>query len=322
MHKIMDQIIFLLDGQGSQYFQMARELYTNHAFFRNELERMDQMLAEEFGISPLRYIYSPDRKKGRFCSKLSATHPAIFMVEYALGKLLMDSGVAPKLMVGYSLGEFAAAALSGAMDARDALACVMVQAQLIEKEAPESRMLAVLASSDVFYSHPELHTQSELCAVNSPKHFIVGGTEENIRKIRGALRGQRIISQELPIPRAFHTSLIDGARSGFVGYAGSRCFKKPSTPIYSCASGCMMEEITGSHLWDAVRMPVFFPNTAGNLEKAGAKIYIDIGPGGTMANFLKHNCRKEVGNTYHAVITPLGNEMQKISRIQSLYGIR
>ena len=43
------------------------------------------------------------------------THPALFMVQYSLAQTLLRRGMKPDVVLGYSLGEWVALAVSGAL---------------------------------------------------------------------------------------------------------------------------------------------------------------------------------------------------------------
>ena len=72
----------------------------------------------------------------------TTVHPAVFVVEYALAQLLMEWGIRPQAMIGYSLGEYTAACLAGVFSLGDCLALVARRARMIE-ELPPGAMLAV-----------------------------------------------------------------------------------------------------------------------------------------------------------------------------------
>ncbi|BCB83183.1 hypothetical protein Psuf_004960 [Phytohabitans suffuscus] len=107
------ETVFLFAGQGTQYHQMGRWMYENHGTFRRTLDGLDAVVREYRGGSILDQVYSPDRRPEEAFDRFRDTHPAIFMIEYALARALMAEGIKPNAVLGASLGEIAAAAVAG-----------------------------------------------------------------------------------------------------------------------------------------------------------------------------------------------------------------
>src|SRR5207253_10990083 len=95
----------------------------------------------------------------------AVAHPALFVLEYALAQLLMQWGIRPQAMLGYSLGEYVAACLAGVLSLEDALTLVAHRAQLIA-QLPAGAMLAVGLSEEAI--QPYLSEQIRLAALSGP----------------------------------------------------------------------------------------------------------------------------------------------------------
>ena|SRR5438067_990149 len=108
---------------------------------------------------------------------------ASVMVEYSLAQSLMQAGVWPDMVLGASLGSFAAAAVAGFIDAEDALAAVVRQAMALEEWSERGGMIAVLADLELF-AEDFRSGRSELAAVNFSSHFVVTARRRNSRKSR------------------------------------------------------------------------------------------------------------------------------------------
>src|SRR5690554_5651172 len=95
-------------GQGSQYFGMGRELFDSHAAFRDCMIRLDGLFAEAGLPKTLAEIYRPDRRPSHAFDDLRFTHPAILMIELSLLETARAEGLQPDVVLGASLGEYAA----------------------------------------------------------------------------------------------------------------------------------------------------------------------------------------------------------------------
>src|SRR4051812_8779412 len=101
----------MFSGQGSQYFHMGRALFEGNATFRHWMTRLDAMVRQSSGASVVETLYSDANRRSDAFDRTLLTHPAIFMVEVSLAQCLMDAGLQPDLVLGASLGSFAAAAV-------------------------------------------------------------------------------------------------------------------------------------------------------------------------------------------------------------------
>ncbi|MGG2041218.1 acyltransferase domain-containing protein [Burkholderia gladioli] len=102
---------------------MGQPLYEQAPVFRREMDRLDAVVVRDLaGLSLVDRLYREGRPRSEPLDRTLVSHPAIFMVEYALARLLIESGVEPDAALGASLGAFIAAAVAGCLAPDDALA--------------------------------------------------------------------------------------------------------------------------------------------------------------------------------------------------------
>lgn len=206
-------IVFMFSGQGSQYYQMGKELFAHNAAFRRKMLDLDDFAVSRFGFSVVKEIYHTANRLSDPFDRLLFSHPAIFMAEYALAYALEQKGIRPDYVIGASLGEYAAAAVSGVLSAEDALDCVLEQAEIITETCRNGSMLAVLGDPRLYQDDQLAREHSELAAVNYHSHFVISGERAHIKKIMDDLREKQIPHQLLPVSYGFHSALVDQAES-------------------------------------------------------------------------------------------------------------
>ena len=178
----------MFSGQGSQYPGMAASLYEREPIFRAEIDACAEILRPYLDADLRDVICKPQSGAASLLDETRVTQPALFVVEYALARLLMHWGIRPDVMIGHSIGEYVAACLAGVFTLDDALRLVAARARLMQA-MPRGAMLAVaLAERDVV---PMLTGGLWLAAVNAPGMVVVSGAEEAVAALRGRAREER-----------------------------------------------------------------------------------------------------------------------------------
>jgi acyl transferase domain-containing protein len=311
----------MFSGQGSQYFQMGKALYEDEATFRHWMMRLDEIPRRSAGVSVLETLYSDRYGKGDPFDRALLTHPAIFMVEYSLAQALMHAGTRPDMVLGVSMGSFAAAAVAGLISAEDALAAVMEQAMALEECCEPGGMIAVLADPALF-AEDFIGGRGELAAVNFSSHFVVSAPRRELAEIEAELTRRDVGHQRLPVSFAFHSRWIDSARAPFLAFMRSIRRGQGTLPLACCDEAAILTDLSGDYFWDVVRHRIRFRETAARLEQRGARRYIDVGPAGTLATFLKYGMPAGSTSTVHAVLTPWGTDRRNFAAVTAPAGDR
>lgn len=316
-------VVFLFSGQGSQYYHMARTLFHHHDEFRQTMERLDRQVQRHIGESMLSVLYDTRRDKGTPFDELRFSHPAIFCVQYALADILRQAGMVPDYILGMSLGEFVAAAFAGAMDPERALDAVLRQALTFERLCPQGGMLAILASPALAEDYSDVFAGSELAGINYDGHFVVAGSGGVLERIQLFLREREVLYQPLPVKYGFHSSLIDPAARTCLDFLGTVRVDSPVIPVVSCCTGTQLFTYSSDHFWRVAREPLRFSAALQFLETQVSDrrglAYVDLGPGGTLANFIKRSLGARSASSIQSVVTPFDQEVIRLQELEKTF---
>ncbi|HXH38614.1 MAG TPA: acyltransferase domain-containing protein [Thermoanaerobaculia bacterium] len=309
----------MFSGQGSQYFHMGKALYDGNDTFRDWMTRLDEIARQSSGQSVIETLYSGAHRMGDPFDRTLLTHPAIFMVEYSLAQSLIHAGVRPVKVLGVSMGSFAAAAVAGFIDAGDALTAVIRQAIAIEEGGEPGGMIAVLADPGLF-AEDFLGGRSELAAVNFSSNFVVSARQTELAEIATALKQRNVAHQRLPVSFPFHSQWIDQAKSAFGSFMTSIPCKRGTLPLACCDKTTILSDLSDDYFWNVVRHPIRFRETTARLEREGTHRYIDVGPSGTLATFLKYGLPAATESTVHSILTPFGVDQKNLAAVSASGG--
>jgi len=304
----------MFSGQGAQYFQMGKGLYDGNATFRGWMNRLDEMARQWSCRSVLEALYAEANRKGHPFDRTLLTHPAIFMVEYSLAQCLIDAGLEPDMVLGASLGSFAAAAIAGAMEVEDALRAVVQQAMAFEASCQSGGMIAVLADPALF-DQEFLGEHSELASVNFASHFVISARQSDLAAIEAELKRRNIGHQRLPVSFPFHSQWIECAKAPFAVFMQSIARRHGRLPMVCCDQTAVLSDVSGDYFWNVVRRPIRFRETTTWLEAQGPRRYVDVGPAGTLATFLKYGLSPGTQSTIHSILTPFGADLKNLSSL-------
>jgi len=295
------EIVFMFPGQGAQYVDMGRELYDREDVFRNAVSRCAEKFNQYLGSDLRTHLYPPTEqdsvviqtKEQTVLNETAWAQPAIFSIEYAMAQLLLSWGVRPTLVVGHSIGEYAAACIAGVFTLEDAVKLVAARGSLMQSVAPGA-MLAVRCSlNDVEHF---LNEDLAIAAINSADRTVVAGTFTAIEELESKLESVGIVSQKLHTLHAFHSPMMEPILDEFMQLASTVQFAPAQVKFVSTVLGGISQndEYRQASYWvKNIRQTVRFADVATELLGNPARIYVEVGPGTTLSTFIRQHKLKE-----------------------------
>ncbi len=318
-------VAFLFSGLGEQYPGLAAGLYRAEPAFREPFDRCAEALLPELGLDLRELLLSggaaaageatggggPDFRRlvGRGgepaagpLDRTAVLQPALFAVEAALASLWRGWGIEPRAMLGYSLGEYVAAWISGVMSLEDALRLVAGRARLIDA-LPEGAMLAVSLSEDEVGpllsgdrgdrgERSDRFAALSLAAVNGPSQAVVAGPVDAIAAFEEHLREAGCATRRLRTTHAFHSRMLLPAAAGLTALARQIELHPPRIPYLSNVTGGWItaEQATDPGYWaEHMCGPVRFGAAVAELWREPEQALLEIGPGQSLATLcLQH----------------------------------
>ena len=268
---------YVFPGQGSQYPGMAKDLYENNASAREMLEKANEILG--FRITDIMFDGTAEDLK-----QTRVTQPAIFLHSVLLARCLPD--FRPDMVAGHSLGEFSALVAAGAMDFEEGLKLVAIRAEAMQKacEKVPGTMAAVLAL--------ETSKVEEICAscegvvvaanYNCEGQIVISGEKEAVEEACAKMKeagAKRALT--LPVGGAFHSPLMEPARTELAEGIEKARFSTPVCPIYQNVTALPSTDPAEikANLLAQLTSPVRWTQSVRNMIADGAGSFVELGPG-------------------------------------------
>lgn len=282
---------FVFPGQGAQYVGMGKDLYENSALAKELFEKANDILG--FRITDLMFEGTDEDLK-----QTKVTQPAIFLHSVILAKTLGET-FQPEMTAGHSLGEFSALVSAGAMNFEDGLKLVSQRAQAMQKacEVEPSTMAAIVGLEDAIVEEVCESIDEVVVAANynCPGQLVISGSIAGIDKAceilteKGAKRAIK-----LPVGGAFHSPLMEPARTELAAAIENTVFNKPVCPVYQNVNAQAVTEPAEikKNLVAQLTAPVKWTQTAQNMIADGASSFTEVGPGKVLQGLVKKVDRK------------------------------
>ncbi len=275
---------YIYPGQGSQFSGMGKDFYENNSQAKELFEKANELLG--FRITDIMFEGSADDLK-----ETRVTQPAVFLHSIILS-LVQESK--PDMVAGHSLGEFSALVANKTLSFEDALRLVSNRAEAMQKacEMNPSTMAVILGLDDEVIENicKEIEEVVVAANYNCPGQLVVSGSNAGIEiamerlKEAGAKR-----ALPLPVGGAFHSPLMEPARTELEEAILGTEFNNPTCPIYQnvTAKPSVDIEVIKQNLVDQLTSPVRWTQSVQNMVADGATHFIESGPGKVLQGLVK-----------------------------------
>lgn len=278
----MGKIAFVFSGQGAQAPGMGKELYECSDAAKAVFELCDSIRP---GTSEQCFNGTKEE-----LTVTANTQPDMFAVEVAAARALVDAGIQPDALAGFSLGEISALAFSGAVSLEDGFKLVCRRGELMQEasNAADSAMVAVVKLPPEKVE--ELAGQFDQVYpvnYNSPAQTVCAGLSSSMDGFKAAVKAAGGRALPLKVSGAFHSPFMSSAAKGLAEVLAPMEFGTPSCPLYSNVTAQPYEDGQFKDLLSRqVENPVRWQTIVENMIAAGVDTFIEVGPGKTLAGLI------------------------------------
>ncbi len=295
---VAGKIAFLYTGQGSQYLNMGRELARREKVCAAVFEEADRVTIGLLGRPLTSYFFvdadDPAKLKEAEAALMQTaiTQPAVLTTDIALDRLLREYGFVPDVVMGHSLGEYAALVAAGVMPFAQGLELAAARGREMSSIHLEDNgcMAAVMAPPAVVEETLKTIEGYVVAAnINSVAQCVIGGETASVSAAVKAFKKAGYAAVRIQVSHAFHTRIVAPA-SGPLGEVLDRFeIGAPLIPVVANVTGdyypVTVPEIKET-LQRQVASPVQWVGGLETLWRSGVRTFVEVGPKKALKGFV------------------------------------
>ncbi|HEX8804600.1 MAG TPA: beta-ketoacyl synthase N-terminal-like domain-containing protein, partial [Acidimicrobiales bacterium] len=283
------RVAFLYPGQGSQRPHMLGDLFVAFPALRRYLRLGDQELADHM-FPPAAFGEARDDRAAALTDTRVA-QPALGVAELAMTDLLAACGVRPDCAGGHSYGELTALVVAGALDEGDLVGLSRARGEAILDASPDDpgAMAAVRgpvdAVADAIPAWPGVVVAND----NAPDQCVISGPTADVDAAAAHLGTLGHRARRLPVACAFHTPHLAGATAALAERLAGVPVAAPRFPVWSNTTAAPYEDDPAAirrRLAGQVSAPVAFRRQVEAMYEAGARVFVEAGPGRVLGQLV------------------------------------
>lgn len=281
----MSKTAFIFPGQGAQKAGMGKDFYEQSETAAQIFDKASELL--DIDMKALCF------EENDLLDQTEYTQAALVTTCLAMAKVLEERGLKPDVAAGLSLGEYCAIALAGGMSAEDAITTVRKRGILMQNAVPGGKgsMAAVLgmAAEEIEKVLSEIEGAG-IANYNCPGQIVITGWKESVEKASEALKAagaKRVLPLNVSGP--FHSPLLEEAGKELGKVLESVELHTLEFPYVTNVTAAYVEDIseTKELLEKQVASSVRWQQSVENMIADGVDTFIEVGPGKTLAGFLR-----------------------------------
>ena len=309
----------LFPGQGSQIVGMGSEFYENFDVVKTIFKEADEKL--NYSISKI-ILEGPENE----LQLTQNTQPAILTVSYSIFKVLKDEfGFEFKnfsYFAGHSLGEYSALVCAESLSFNDAVYLLNERGKAMQEAVPVGKgsMLAVLGlkTDELNNMMQNINFKKGICEIandNANGQIIISGDKDSVQFFQNLLKEKKIKSIPLKVSAPFHCSLMKPAAEIMKSKINKVKFDDPIFEIINNVTAKVEKnsDIIKDLLINQIYSTVRWRESLINMEVAGVKNFIEVGPGKTLIGMVKRTIKNSNCFSINSIadIKNIENEFKK-----------
>ncbi|KAK6008858.1 hypothetical protein QM012_000761 [Aureobasidium pullulans] len=265
--------VWVFSGHGSHWTGMGYELYKSSTSFADTVQQMEPIIQQELGFSAIEALLAGTFENTKMIQVLT------FVMHMGIAAVLMDISGPPSAVIGHSLGETAAAVVSGAITLIEGTLIVCRRARLYQTVAGKGAMSVVSLTREECTERLNESPDLTIAIDASPTSCVVSGPKDAIANLNAAWRKDGIEMRSVDTDVAFHSSMLKPlGRPLFEALEHDIFPQPPRIKLYSTSSkDPLAQDIRDAHYWvNNMISPVLLRDAVVLAARDGYRAFVEV----------------------------------------------
>ncbi len=202
-------VVFVFPGQGGQSVRMAAGLVGRCPVFDARLAECQRAFAPFLDVDVVSVLTGEDES---WLDRVEVLQPVLFAVGVALAEVWRHAGVVPRLMIGHSQGEIAAACVAGVLSLEDAAKAVILRARALAGLAGTGAMAAVDLPAEEVAARLVDRPEVVVAVRNGPATVVISGPPQLVAELVAEFRAEGVRARPIRFNYASHSPAVERIR--------------------------------------------------------------------------------------------------------------
>lgn len=229
-------------------------------------------------------------------TRTAFVQPVVYALSVLASEIMANgsTSLAPRFVAGHSLGEYAALTYSQVFSFEQGIDIVTLRGQAMQTACDiiTSKLVSINGLSEEQVKDICKQTGTEIALLNAPNLIVVGGASETVPDIEKLAKeaGARKVTT-LPTAGAFHTRFMKEAAFCLDQFLTVYEFQNPQIPVIANLTGQESNSAGAlrNHLVESMVNPVRWVDVIQTMKNRGVQIFIESGPGKSLAQLNRLN---------------------------------
>ncbi|WP_431977779.1 type I polyketide synthase [Micromonospora haikouensis] len=283
-------VVWVFSGHGSQWTGMGRELLATEPAFATVVDTLTPIFLREIGFSPRSVLDEAD------LVEVGQIQTMIFVLQVGLAAVWNSYGVTPDAVIGHSVGEIAAAVVSGALTLEEGGVLICRRSRLLRRVAGQGAMAMVGLGFDEVTRRLSGRADVVAAIASSPVSTVVAGDPAAVEEVMGRWAAEDVDVRRVASDVAFHSPHMEPLLADLKEAASGLSPASPRIPMYSTSmpQPCTTPFVDGAYWAANLRSPVRLCTAVLAAAGDGYRTFVEISGHPVVA----HSIREALADTH------------------------
>ncbi|OXV06462.1 hypothetical protein Egran_05770 [Elaphomyces granulatus] len=292
--------VWVFSGHGAQWAEMGHELFRSRPSFYDVVQKLEPIIQAELGFSAIETLHSGNLDRSDVVQVMT------FLMHLGIAAVLGEEAGPPSAVVGHSLGETAAAVISGALTWHEGALIVCRRARLYREVMGQGAMILVRLSADEARSRIGDRSNISVAIDASPTSCVLSGTINSIQELADAWKQEGIEVRQVASDVPFHTQLLSKLADPLCDALYQDLHpQSPQIPLYSTSQQDPRANISRDiGYWvNNMVQPVRLRSTVAAMVQDGFRVFVEISSHPIVTHSMNETVSQETEERFLTVPT-------------------